>query len=42
LQAVRAKYDPGEVFFVHHGVGSEDWSEDGFTRLARAERLRSP
>jgi FAD/FMN-containing dehydrogenase len=34
LQAVKAKYDPEGLFFVHHGVGSEDWSEDGFTRLA--------
>jgi hypothetical protein len=22
------------VFLVHHGVGSERWSPDGFTRLA--------
>jgi hypothetical protein len=21
------------LFFVHHGVGSEDWSSDGFDRL---------
>ena len=35
LQAVKAKYDPDGLFFVHHGVGSEDWSDDGFTRLAR-------
>ncbi len=34
LQAVKAKYDPDGLFFVHHGVGSEMWSEDGFTRLA--------
>ena len=33
LQAVKAKYDPDGLFFVYHGVGSEDWSEDGFTRL---------
>lgn len=25
--------DPGDFFFVHHGVGSEDWSPDGFTPL---------
>ncbi len=36
LRAVKAKYDPGGLFFVHHGVGSEDWSADGFTRLAAA------
>ena len=35
LQAVKAKYDPDGLFFVHHGVGSEDWSDDGFTRLTR-------
>jgi FAD/FMN-containing dehydrogenase len=34
LQAVKAKYDPQGLFFVHHGVGSEDWSADGFTRIA--------
>lgn len=33
LRAVKAKYDPGGLFIVHHGVGSEDWSADGFTRL---------
>jgi FAD/FMN-containing dehydrogenase len=32
LQAVKAKYDPDGLFFVHHGVGSEDWSDDGFTK----------
>jgi FAD/FMN-containing dehydrogenase len=34
LQNVKAKYDPEGLFFVHHGVGSEDWSADGFIRLA--------
>ena len=33
LKAVKAKYDPEGLFFVHHGVGSEAWSADGFTRL---------
>jgi len=33
LQAVKAAYDPDGLFFVHHGVGSEEWSADGFTRL---------
>jgi hypothetical protein len=32
--AVKEKYDPDGLFFVHHGVGSERWSADGFTRLA--------
>jgi hypothetical protein len=34
LRAAKARYDPDGLFFVHHGVGSEDWSADGFTRLA--------
>ncbi|MEI7871982.1 MAG: FAD-binding oxidoreductase [Alphaproteobacteria bacterium] len=33
LRAVKDKYDPDGLFFVHHGVGSEDWSPDGFARL---------
>ena len=33
LAAVKRKYDPTGLFVVHHGVGSEDWSDDGFTRL---------
>ena len=32
LAAVKAKYDPDGLFTVHHGVGSEAWSDDGFTR----------
>jgi FAD/FMN-containing dehydrogenase len=32
LRDVKRKYDPDGLFFVHHGVGSEDWSADGFTR----------
>jgi len=32
LQSVKAKYDPDGLFFVHHGVGSEEWSADGFIR----------
>ena len=35
LRAIKTKYDPDGLFFVHHGVGSEDWSADGFTRLAQ-------
>jgi FAD binding domain/Berberine and berberine like len=34
LLAIKGKYDPSGLFFVHHGVGSEAWSADGFTRLA--------
>lgn len=33
LIAVKDRYDPEGLFFVHHGVGSERWSADGFTRL---------
>jgi FAD/FMN-containing dehydrogenase len=33
LQAIKHSYDPGGLFFVHHGVGSEGWSPDGFTRM---------
>jgi FAD/FMN-containing dehydrogenase len=33
LLAVKDKYDADGLFFVHHGVGSERWSADGFTRL---------
>jgi FAD/FMN-containing dehydrogenase len=31
LLQVKAKYDPTGLFFVHHGVGSEEWSADGFS-----------
>jgi len=30
LLAVKQRYDPGGLFFAHHGVGSETWSADGF------------
>ncbi|HYD99892.1 MAG TPA: FAD-binding oxidoreductase [Alphaproteobacteria bacterium] len=33
LAAVKRRYDPDGVFFVHHGIGSEAWSADGFTRV---------
>ncbi|MFC5525404.1 FAD-dependent oxidoreductase [Rhodanobacter ginsengisoli] len=32
LAAVKRKVDPDGLFHVHHGVGSEGWSADGFTR----------
>ena len=31
--ATKEKYDPHGLFCVHHGVGSEEWSDDGFTRV---------
>ena len=34
LAAVKAKYDPDGLFFVHHGVGCEGWSADGFTKVS--------
>lgn len=34
LLAVKDRYDPGGLFFSHHGVGSERWSADGFKRRA--------
>ena len=33
LLAVKDRYDPEGLFVVHHGVGSERWGADGFTRL---------
>ncbi|WP_248295360.1 BBE domain-containing protein [Paraburkholderia sp. UYCP14C] len=34
LLSIKRRYDPQGVFFVRHGVGSEGWSDDGFTRVA--------
>jgi hypothetical protein len=34
LLQVKRDYDPTGLFFVHHGVGSEAWSADGFRRTA--------
>ncbi|MES2127886.1 MAG: FAD-binding protein [Pseudomonadota bacterium] len=34
LQAIKAKADPDGLFYVYHGVGSEAWSDNGFTRRA--------
>jgi len=47
LYMAKQKYDPDGLFIVHHGVGSEDWSPDGFTKLeqdpdARLENLPFP
>lgn len=33
LVKIKTKYDPHGLFFVHNGVGSEQWSADGFTKL---------
>jgi hypothetical protein len=32
LAEIKKKYDPEGLFFVHNGVGSEEWSADGFTK----------
>ena len=34
LAAIKKRYDPDGLFFTHHAVGSDEWSADGFTRLA--------
>ncbi|MCE9658913.1 MAG: FAD-binding oxidoreductase [Burkholderiales bacterium] len=34
LLAVKDRYDPEGLFFMHHGPGSERWSADGFSRRA--------
>ncbi|MGJ9416672.1 FAD-binding oxidoreductase [Massilia sp. CMS3.1] len=36
LARVKGAVDPDGLFVVHHGVGSELWSADGFTRVKRA------
>jgi FAD/FMN-containing dehydrogenase len=33
LAEIKRKYDPDGLFFVHNGVGTEQWSADGFTKL---------
>ncbi|KIK57397.1 hypothetical protein GYMLUDRAFT_46272 [Collybiopsis luxurians FD-317 M1] len=33
LEKVKAKYDPGDLFIVAAGVGSERWNEAGFCRV---------
>ena len=34
LDKIKRRYDPNDLFVVHHGFGSERWSLDGFTRSA--------
>lgn len=33
LAEIKRRYDPGDLFFVHNGIGSEGWTRDGFTKL---------
>ncbi len=37
LAQAKRRYDPHGLFVVHHGVGSEAWSADGFAPEAAAE-----
>jgi len=32
LLAAKQRYDPDGLFYVHHGVGTEAWSQNGFVR----------
>jgi FAD/FMN-containing dehydrogenase len=38
LAQIKKKYDPDGLFFVHNGVGSEEWSQDGFVKLESSPR----
>jgi hypothetical protein len=33
LAGIKKKYDPAALFYVHNGVGSEEWGANGFVRL---------
>ena len=33
LAEIKTKYDPDGLFFIHNGVGCEQWSTDGFTKV---------
>lgn len=33
LAGIKRRYDPECLFYVHNGIGSEQWTDDGFTRL---------
>lgn len=33
LAKIKRKYDPDGLFFIHNGIGSEQWSPDGSTKL---------
>ncbi len=35
ITGAQGEIDPLGLFFVHHGVGSEDWSAEGFARLPK-------
>ena len=33
LRRIKDRFDPDGLFYVHHGVGSEDWRDNGFVRV---------
>lgn len=33
LDRIKRRYDPRGLFIIHHGIGSQDWSRDGFTSV---------
>lgn len=33
LLEIKKKYDPEGLFFIHHGIGSDQWTDNGFTRI---------
>ncbi|MBB5503810.1 BBE domain-containing protein [Paraburkholderia atlantica] len=37
LLSIKKRYDPHGLFLVRHDVGSEDWSDDGFTCMADSD-----
>ncbi len=39
LKAIKDRYDPEGLFVVHHGVGSEEWSVDGFERISQISQF---
>lgn len=42
LASIKKKYDPDGLFIVHHGVGSEEWGDDQFTRHGASEETGFP
>ena len=34
LSAIKAKYDPNDLFIVKTGVGSERWDDDGLCQVS--------
>lgn len=42
LACVKLRYDPEGLFVVHHGVGSEAWSSDGFVPVANVSAPSTP